>query len=431
MGKKARLFQKGTASVPVILGLLLTALALPAGLKLVQQEQEFRREAAGDYAYPIISDSRTRTSDNCVALDYISPYCQTQCGGDKSYKLWSWHEPGEKPANWFGLPAGIGMPLYNPDQTDECQEPKIGHTCATKAEMQSAGLDECVPYGDASSGKKVKPDRENWQCEPQSWQWGVCGEGDCSETEKLRVRSYKWVDENGDTHGTCGSEIEHECIVSEDCGGSEETIRCFLDCRGMNAIVHTGGIHSVNVFAFKKDAPLEKCQPLRGISDVEVTLTNPNSGHTWTGKTDHYGSVGLGPVDDKVYKQECFGTKCRRKDGEYYRVSLKKSGYIDGECQGSYVIPSAVVGSSLTGTPEPTNTSMPPPTEFYPSPVEKERPRGDANGDGVVNVADFSVWRKEKFDQKADETKGDWQSDFNRDGFIKNDDFSIWLNNLD
>jgi hypothetical protein len=57
--------------------------------------------------------------------------------------------------------------------------------------------------------------------------------------------------------------------------------------------------------------------------------------------------------------------------------------------------------------------------------------QGDADCNGVINVLDFSIWRKEKYDQGADETKGDWQADFTGDGYVKNDDFSIWLNNLD
>ena len=132
----------------------------------------------------------------------------------------------------------------------------------------------------------------------------------------------------------------------------------------------------------------------------------------------------------------------------------KKTGvceYGGGTYGGKGLIPLGVgVCCRKTGV-EPTHsvpTSMPPspipsPTpSFAPIPTGVQlctvcqtvgdRSKGDANCDGVVNILDFSAWRLEKFDQKADRTqKKTWRADFNCDGYVKADDFSIWLHNLE
>jgi hypothetical protein len=49
-------------------------------------------------------------------------------------------------------------------------------------------------------------------------------------------------------------------------------------------------------------------------------------------------------------------------------------------------------------------------------------PLGDANLDGVVDVADFNVWNSHKFT----ETSGWCQGDFNADGVVDVGDFNVW-----
>ncbi len=50
---------------------------------------------------------------------------------------------------------------------------------------------------------------------------------------------------------------------------------------------------------------------------------------------------------------------------------------------------------------------------------------GDANLDGVVDVADFNIWNQHKFDEAANWDEGN----FNGDGVIDISDFNLWNNN--
>jgi hypothetical protein len=223
-----KLLQKGDASLGVILGLVLISLALPASFRLVQQNQDVRKSASTEYVNAL-SNKRTRGTDDCVALEYISPYCQDECGGDRSYKMWSWHNPGEDPKGWFGLPCGdackgFGMPLFKYEQRNQCQEPIVGNECATKEEMQAVGLDQCVPYPGSDGPKPTTassdedqetptsaPDRE---CQLGSWQTtGACGETPCDSNEVLYYRTWTW----SDTKRLCGEEIERKCVEKSKC----------------------------------------------------------------------------------------------------------------------------------------------------------------------------------------------------------------------
>jgi hypothetical protein len=67
------------------------------------------------------------------------------------------------------------------------------------------------------------------------------------------------------------------------------------------------------------------------------------------------------------------------------------------------------------GTPTPTLTPTPTPTPKL----------GDANGDGLVNETDFTIWLS-RFGQAV---SGVANGDFNGDGRVDGIDYTIWLNN--
>jgi len=151
-----------------------------------------------------------------------------------------------------------------------------------------------------------------------------------------------------------------------------------------------------------------------------------------------YGGKGLIPPGVGV---------CCRKTGVEPTHSVPTGGpqptFIPSPTPSFAPIPTGVepTHSVPTGGPQPTFIPSPTPS-FAPIPTGVQlctvcqtvgdRSKGDANCDGVVNILDFSAWRLEKFDQKADRTqKKTWRADFNCDGYVKADDFSIWLHNLE
>jgi antitoxin component YwqK of YwqJK toxin-antitoxin module len=55
--------------------------------------------------------------------------------------------------------------------------------------------------------------------------------------------------------------------------------------------------------------------------------------------------------------------------------------------------------------------------------------KGDANCDGKVDINDIAIWRSESKDQNGGTAnKNNWLADFNCDGFVNNLDEIIWLN---
>lgn len=72
---------------------------------------------------------------------------------------------------------------------------------------------------------------------------------------------------------------------------------------------------------------------------------------------------------------------------------------------GSYIITQAIA------TPTPTNPPRP----------------GDANGDGIVDIIDYNIWRDE-FIAVNTPLGGGFRADFNQDGTVDLVDFNIWRN---
>ncbi len=89
-------------------------------------------------------------------------------------------------------------------------------------------------------------------------------------------------------------------------------------------------------------------------------------------------------------------------------------------------IPTATPTTIPTNTPippTPTNTPVPPTSTSIPATPIPTRVAiaGDANGDGVVDILDYNIWRDEFLGTLTTKT-----SDFNHDGKIDLLDFNIW-----
>ncbi len=88
-------------------------------------------------------------------------------------------------------------------------------------------------------------------------------------------------------------------------------------------------------------------------------------------------------------------------------------------CQKEETTPSPTTG--LTNTPVPSLTPTGPnPTEL---PTCPKKPQGDANCDGIIDMGDFDIWKKEFIDRLAKD------ADFNSDGKVSLLDFEIWRKN--
>ena len=67
-----------------------------------------------------------------------------------------------------------------------------------------------------------------------------------------------------------------------------------------------------------------------------------------------------------------------------------------------------------------------------PTPAPSLKSRGDANGDRLINVADFKIWKSEFVGvagEDVDEDGNVWDADFNADGKVNLVDLWIWLRN--
>lgn len=90
---------------------------------------------------------------------------------------------------------------------------------------------------------------------------------------------------------------------------------------------------------------------------------------------------------------------------------------IDCSRNGSMAL--TVAGPSATPTPTPTPSLTPTPTPCLPSTA------GDADCNGVANLTDFEIWRKEFAGELTT-----MRADFNTNGAVTIADFEIWRKNF-
>ncbi len=146
-----------------------------------------------------------------------------------------------------------------------------------------------------------------------------------------------------------------------------------------------------------------------------------------------------------IYGQTCFTTQTVSSDsrclyilsGSVYEKGTKSKPHQGNACGTDItnVIPSfhagdAVryldpnfVGKICTVSPSPTPTSIPTPTRT-PTPIPSNcstKSLGDADCNGLFNLVDFEIWRKEFTGSLSTKT-----ADFNNDNMVSIIDFEIW-----
>lgn len=112
-------------------------------------------------------------------------------------------------------------------------------------------------------------------------------------------------------------------------------------------------------------------------------------------------------------------TGCAYSEGQY--AAIRRS-------LASAPVPTAPIGSTNTPTPTRVVSNTATPT-LVASPTSStvlcaQKPRGDANCDGKINLADFEILRQELNGLVV--TK---QADFDNNGMVNNGDYTIWLSN--
>lgn len=99
---------------------------------------------------------------------------------------------------------------------------------------------------------------------------------------------------------------------------------------------------------------------------------------------------------------------------------------------GSYFCHNGLICSTASQTcidknPKPTSPPLPTEPVYTPVPTKKpEKILGDFNGDRIVNIADYSVWRKEYVDKIAWNKDGTFASANASNGVVDTNGYSTW-----
>ena len=148
------------------------------------------------------------------------------------------------------------------------------------------------------------------------------------------------------------------------------------------------------------------------IYDKNYTWQNQNAGNSMGGK-----QVTFDGLPARTYTVEYWdtntgnvlGTEMRNHTGGVMSLTIPSS--VTNKDVGVKIFPQSGY-AGVTGIPTPTVNPCP------------AKPTGDANCDGIINIIDFEIWRKESTNVSSFKL-----SDFNLDSAVDTQDYIIWKNN--
>ena len=166
-------------------------------------------------------------------------------------------------------------------------------------------------------------------------------------------------------------------------------------------------------------------------TNVKITAihnTNSSLNRTWTQNN----VTGWAPADG-IYTIYCEATdnSCSGLRSDSSQLNVGGSGSCkecpnNFQCYGNptYGYKWFVPGYQMSGF----DLSVPAYCAGIPVPTWKGKAKGDANCDGVIDGADYSIWRKEYKDVSNGQpvSSTTWESDFSCDRVVDGNDFSIW-----
>jgi hypothetical protein len=133
-------------------------------------------------------------------------------------------------------------------------------------------------------------------------------------------------------------------------------------------------------------------------------------------------SVNGGAVGDHYWTYGYYRNPQTSITNILYLDTFARAATFDRVVQLAFGTPTPPPTATPIKTPTPTPTKTPTPT---PTSTRAPKP-GDANGDGLVNEADYTIWLAH-FPQQVG--GGASVGDFNGDGHVNGTDYAIWLNN--
>ena len=464
---------RGLAQIPLMIILLLMAIAVPAATKLVQKSADTRnlaaytvcttigkKECTGTNSYRVCltggywglpngcRDKMFCYQGNCVTayptatpvVVKCAPVGSKTCATSTSYKICSsaltWGSPISCPADKFCSAgecvwgwAGGAACTANPQCTSKectfahCEPLTLGQRCSLDSQCASKA---CVGLKCVASGKPGGAAcTANPQCASKECTFAFCEPHSLGQKCSLSSQCRS---------GVCKSTAGLICYAGTDCtcrgGGISPTkVPSLTPTKIPTAKPTAKPTVKPTVGPCKHDnecpGPCAYCANGRCISgcttptfgpkpSVKPTVGpgTPTSIKPTTKPTSPVGTIVPGTCKECPREFKCY----RGDDSEY-------KWFVNGYVMEGFVLAdsNAVQSCEAAGVPKPTFLG---------------KSKGDANCDGSIDVIDYSLWNKEYFDGgKGAVKKSTWNADFTGnagkcDGIVDTYDYSLWQKNF-
>lgn len=412
-------FQKGAAQLPIIIGLLLLGVALPAALKLVQESQETRRSATNQVCcctdiQPDIESNSCFWAEEVCPMGSIQVHNQV-CEGEPTVILLTNTPPSTSiPTNTPTVTPTLGGCNSTCDTDANCQSNLICYETTVYVPDEPGCTDDsqcvlcgrtCTLYSEGMKCPDVMPNDDFGGC--------VCENGECVAVDGGLVRGEKVVkicrDPDCPENNLCNCDVDIRPPYATPTDGTEPLV-CQVEAE-VNAAPIEGGTQVI----------VESSMSYGVNTEVEIRVTDINGNTTFYQDPETSGFY-IWTWEIPVFYENI------SKIEFYVDVSgLGQGGEFCGSWDASLITPTVTntPPSEPTATPTGEPTTIPtdtPPEGCKPCPDGTSiEARADYDCDGDVDMEDFAAWYDD-YKLNSDNLYGD----FNCNGELDAGDVNRW-----
>jgi len=443
--------KRGIVQIPVLIGLLIMAVAVPVATKLVQENQNLENRAASCTEGNLGTLCQNSQGVTCQLYRYTN--CSTACIANCNIGLnpitsAPTRRPDPEPTD---RPAATAVPATRSPTQATCkplgtQVTSGGQCCSGKAEYRDSSL-TCVAAGTATPIPTRPPCpgacKIGTSCPTGSSiipGYTSCGSsGVCCTVVTTPVKPITRYECNPAT-GSCGpsengylvqSECQANCVRAPRPTASATTCpgacKIGTSCPTGSSIIpgYTScGSSGVCCTVVTTPARVASATPTGGGPNPPVGGPNPPVTVPTSGSGDPNP-----PSSGTTCSQSCSGTTLRDctvkdSDGTSRDSTCNTVGRIESCGGASYCCPS--VGGNWTTDMSKCNTKC---TQCANNPGAKLK--GDADCTGDTSINDYQIWIDEfRAGQMGQLNKNSWRADFDCTGMVDINDYQIWIDNF-